>query len=76
MFRAINTKLLLVIAFFLASVAGLVSYQNAKIAQREAQEAKARAEEVKAQQLLQDAVKHDSHNWGGSAETIRQYRPK
>jgi hypothetical protein len=76
MFNAINSKLLLVIALTLASIAGALAFQNVRHAQRDAQEAKARAEDAKAQAELQNALKTNSHNWGGSADTIKKYRPK
>jgi hypothetical protein len=76
MFNAINTKLLLVIALTLASIAGLLTYQNAKLAQREDAEAKARAAELKAQAEMDDLRKNHSLNWGNSAATIKNYRPK
>jgi hypothetical protein len=75
LFSAINTKLLLVIALALAGIAGSLAYQNARQAQRDAQEAKVKADEAKAQADLQNAVKHQ-YTWGGSADTIKHYRPK
>lgn len=75
MFNTINTKLLLVIILILTGIAGSLVYQNARQAQRDAQEAKVRAEEAKAAAAMQDAAKHQ-HTWGGSADTIKNYRPK
>jgi hypothetical protein len=54
---------------FLATIAGGIAYRNAKDAQKEADAARSRAE-------LQQAMKNSSNNWGGSADTIRKYRPK
>jgi hypothetical protein len=75
MFSVINTKLLLVIALALAGIAGSLAYQNARQAQRDAQEAKVNADDAKAQAELQKAVQHP-YTWGGSADTIKKYRPK
>jgi len=69
MFNAINTKLLLAITLALASIAGTLAYRNA-------QQAKKEAEAAREQAAIQKAIKTSSHNWGGSADTITNYRPK
>ncbi len=69
MLNLINTKLLVFAILLLASIAGSLAYSNAKQAQKEAEAARSRA-------ALQQAMKTDANNWGGSANTIRTYRPK
>ena len=64
-----NFKFLAVAVFLLASIAGSLAYRNAKEAEKEAEAARSRA-------ALQQAIKTSSNNWGGSANTIRKYRPK
>ena len=69
MANLMNIKLLAVAVLLLASIAGSVAYRNAREAQKEVEAARSRA-------ALQQAMKNSSNNWGGSANTIRQYRPK
>ena len=69
MSNLLNIKSLAVAALLLASIAGSLAYRNAKEAEKEAAEARSRA-------ALQQAIKTSSNNWGGSANTIRKYRPK
>jgi hypothetical protein len=69
MFNLINTKILIITILLLASIAGSLAYRNAKDAGNEAAAARSRA-------AIQQAVKTSSNNWGGSANTIRKYRPK
>ncbi len=69
MSNLLNIKFLAVAALLLASIAGSLAYRNAKEAEKEAAEARSRA-------ALQQAIKTSSNNWGGSANTIRKYRPK
>ena len=69
MSNLLNVKFLAVAALLLASIAGSLAYRNAKEAEKEAAEARSRA-------ALQQAIKTSSNNWGGSANTIRKYRPK
>jgi hypothetical protein len=65
----LNIKFLAVAVILLASIAGSLAYRNAKEAEKEADAARSRA-------ALQQAIKASSNNWGGSANTIRKYRPK
>ena len=65
----LNFKILAVAFLLLASIAGSLAYRNAKEAEKEAEAARSRA-------VLQQAIKTSSNNWGGSANTIRKYRPK
>ena len=69
MLNLTNTKLLVFALLLLATIAGSLAYSNAKQAQKEAEAARSRA-------ALQQAMKTSPNNWGGSADTIRQYRPK
>ena len=69
MLSAINTKVLIVIALAVASIAGSLAYRNAKEAEREAAAARARAQ-------FQQAIKNNTSGWGSSANTVRDYRPK
>ena len=69
MSNLLNIKFLAIAVLLLASIAGSLAYRNAREAQKEADVARSRA-------ALQQAVKSSSNNWGGSANTIRQYRPK
>jgi uncharacterized protein (UPF0333 family) len=69
MSNLLNIKFLAVAVVLLASIAGSLAYRNAKEAEKEAAEARSRA-------ALQQAIKTSSNNWGGSANTIRKYRPK
>ena len=69
MSNLLNIKFLAVAALLLASIAGSLAYRNAKEAEKEADAARSRA-------ALQQAIKSSSNNWGGSANTIRKYRPK
>ena len=69
MSNLLNIKFLAVAVILLASIAGLLAYRNAKEAEKEADAARSRA-------ALQQAIKTSSNNWGGSANTIRKYRPK
>ena len=69
MSNLLNFKLLAVAVLLLASIAGSLAYRNAKEAEKEAEAARSRA-------ALQQAIKTSSNNWGGSANTIRKYRPK
>ncbi len=69
MFNAIQTKLLLVIALALASIAGALAYRNS-------QEAQKAADVARAQAARQQAAKKGPGAWGGSAATITNYRPK
>ena len=69
MLNLINTKLLVFAVLLLATIAGSLAYSNAKQAQKEAEAARSRA-------ALQQAMKTSANNWGGSANTIRTYRPK
>ena len=69
MSNLLNFKFLAVTVLLLASIAGSLAYRNAKEAEKEAEAARARA-------VLQQAIKTSSNNWGGSANTIRKYRPK
>jgi hypothetical protein len=69
MSNLLNIKFLAVAALLLASIAGSLAYRNAKEAEKEADAARSRA-------ALQQAIKTSSNNWGGSANTIRKYRPK
>ena len=69
MSNLLNIKSLAVAALLLASIAGSLAYRNAKEAEKEADAARSRA-------ALQQAIKTSSNNWGGSANTIRKYRPK
>jgi hypothetical protein len=69
MFNLINTKILVITVLLLASIAGSLAYRNAKDAENEAAAARSRA-------AIQQAMKTSPNNWGGSADTIRHYRPK
>ncbi len=69
MLNLINTKLLVFAVLLLATIAGSLAYSNAKQAQKEAEAARSRA-------AIQQAMKTSPNNWGGSADTIRHYRPK
>ena len=69
MSNLLNIKFLAVAVILLASIAGSLAYRNAKEAEKEAAESRSRA-------ALQQAIKTSSNNWGGSANTIRKYRPK
>ncbi len=69
MSNLLNIKFLAVAVLLLASIAGSLAYRNAKEAEKEAEAARSRA-------ALQQAIKTSSNNWGGSANTIRKYRPK
>jgi hypothetical protein len=69
MSNLLNIKLLAIAVLLLASIAGSVAYRKAKEAEKEADAARSRA-------ALQQAIKTSSNNWGGSANTIRKYRPK
>ena len=69
MSNLLNIKFLAVAVVLLASIAGSLANRNAKEAEKEAAEARSRA-------ALQQAIKTSSNNWGGSANTIRKYRPK
>ncbi len=69
MSNLLNIKFLAVAVLLLASIAGSLAYRNAKEAEKEADAARSRA-------ALQQAIKTSSNNWGGSANTIRKYRPK
>jgi hypothetical protein len=69
MSNLLNIKFLAIAVLLLASIAGSVAYRNAKEAEKEADAARSRA-------ALQQAIKTSSNNWGGSANTIRKYRPK
>ena len=69
MSNLLNIKFLAVAVILLASIAGSLAYRNAKEAEKEAAAARSRA-------ALQQAIKTSSNNWGGSANTIRKYRPK
>jgi hypothetical protein len=69
MSNLLNIKFLAVAVILLASIAGSLAYRNAKEAEKEADAARSRA-------ALQQAIKTSSNNWGGSANTIRKYRPK
>jgi uncharacterized protein (UPF0333 family) len=69
MSNLLNFKFLAIAILLLASIAGSLAYRNAKEAEKEAAEARSRA-------ALQQAIKTSSNNWGGSANTIRKYRPK
>ena len=69
MLNLINNKLLVFAVLLLASIAGSLAYSNAKQAQREAEAARSRS-------AIQRAMKTSPNNWGGSANTIRTYRPK
>jgi len=69
MSNLLNIKFLAVAVVLLASIAGSLAYRNAKEAEKEADAARSRA-------ALQQAIKTSSNNWGGSANTIRKYRPK
>ena len=71
MFNLINTKILVITILLLASIAGSLAYRNAKEAEKEAE-----AEAARSRAVLQQAIKTSSNNWGGSANTIRKYRPK
>ena len=69
MSNLLNIKFLAIAVLLLASIAGSLAYRNAKEAEKEAAAARSRA-------ALQQAIKTSSNNWGGSANTIRKYRPK
>jgi uncharacterized protein (UPF0333 family) len=69
MLNLIRTKLLVFAVLLLASIAGSLAYSNAKQAEKEAAAVRSRA-------ALQQAMKTSANNWGGSANTIRTYRPK
>jgi uncharacterized protein (UPF0333 family) len=69
MSNLLNFKFLAIAILLLAGIAGSLSYRNAKEAEKEAEAARSRA-------ALQQAIKTSSNNWGGSADTIRKYRPK
>jgi hypothetical protein len=69
MSNLLNIKFLAVAVILLASIAGSLAYRNAKEAEKEADAARSR-------DALQQAIKTSSNNWGGSANTIRKYRPK
>ena len=69
MSNLLNFKFLAVAVILLSSIAGSLAYRNAKEAEKEADAARSRA-------ALQQAIKTSSNNWGGSANTIRKYRPK
>ena len=69
MSNLLNFKFLAIAVLLLASIAGSLAYRNAKEAEKAAAEARSRA-------ALQQAIKTSSNNWGGSANTIRKYRPK
>jgi uncharacterized protein (UPF0333 family) len=69
MSNLLNFKFLAIAVLLLASIAGSLAYRNAKEAEKEADAARSRA-------ALQQAIKTSSNNWGGSANTIRKYRPK
>ena len=69
MSNLLSIKFLAVAVILLASIAGSLAYRNAKEAEKEAAAARSRA-------ALQQAIKTSSNNWGGSANTIRKYRPK
>ena len=69
MSNLLNFKFLAVAVLLLASIAGSLAYRDAKDAEKEAAAARSRA-------AIQQAVKTSPNNWGGSADTIRQYRPK
>jgi type II secretory pathway pseudopilin PulG len=69
MLNLTHTKLLVFALLLLATIAGSLAYSNAKQAQKEAEAARSRA-------ALQQAMKTSANNWGGSANTIRTYRPK
>ena len=69
MSNLLNFKFLAIAILLLASIAGSLAYRNAKEAEKEAAAARSRA-------ALQQAIKTSSNNWGGSANTIRKYRPK
>jgi hypothetical protein len=69
MSNLLNIKFLAIAVLLLASIAGSVAYRNAKEAEKEADAARSRV-------ALQQAIKTSSNNWGGSANTIRKYRPK
>ena len=69
MFNLINTKLLVFAVLLLASIAGSLAYRNAKEAAERSRAARSRA-------AIQQAMKTSPNNWGGSADTIRHYRPK
>jgi len=69
MSNLLNIKFLAVAVLLLASIAGSLAYRNAKEAEKAAETARSRA-------ALQQAIKTSSNNWGGSANTIRKYRPQ
>ncbi len=69
MSNLLNFKILAIGILLLASIAGSLAYRNAKEAEKEADATRSRA-------ALQQAIKTSSNNWGGSANTIRKYRPK
>ena len=71
MSNLLNLKFLAVAFLLLASIAGSLAYRNAKEAEKEAE-----AEAARSRAVLQQAIKTSSNNWGGSANTIRKYRPK
>ena len=69
MLNLIHTKLLVFAVLLLATIAGSLAYSNAKQAQQEAGAVRSRA-------AIQQGMKTSANNWGGSANTIRTYRPK
>lgn len=65
----LNAKQLIAIVVLLAGIAASIAYRNAQQARKEAELARQRQE-------IQRAMKNSNKGWGGSADTIRTYRPK
>jgi hypothetical protein len=76
MLNAINTKLLLAIVLALSGIAGGIAYQNRLASQEAARRAALAAEHERFVQQVKHYQATQNLNWGNSAHTLQNYRPK